>query len=318
MTMKQKKNIIIDRVISRIEALSKNESLRGHALEENRKFFEAVRSLPLYLLWLALGTPTLEKNRVPSFSELDPEGWGKDFQEELLHFERSRFPSILTPLCSEIIKMIHRIPDTGGRPMILASIGCGPMELERRILKALLKGKIRHPVVIFGIDASEHAINAAYENLSKCRIPTMEVPEVTADFVKDFLFTGNERHRVVLCKRDVLEISNCFPPGGIDLAYHRNLKHRLPEIRANALDNMLEEASSRSIEAGEYRGWYLLFLSAWLGWRFPILANDLVFTNLRSPKKSELRKTERKSGTRIKIIPGGGYIKVRDMRYQPI
>ena len=74
-------------------------------------------------------------------------GWQNVLLETLSWFE-IWIGRILRPIKQEIMKEVERLSKIKKEPVVLASFGCGGMELERQILYQFLRNRFNFPLLI--------------------------------------------------------------------------------------------------------------------------------------------------------------------------
>src|SRR3989338_4274423 len=164
---------LLDEIINDLEDLKSRGTFENvYAIDENIKFFEALRSLPKYIKWLIKEMPKIDGSRLLELSDfhLANGKWESILQRELLVLEKKKFPDVLRDLRKEIVKQIESF--AGAKEiLLLVSIGSGTMEIECQVIRDLRAMGSTQKIIFVGIDNSEASIGAAQENLAELHIP---------------------------------------------------------------------------------------------------------------------------------------------------
>ena len=308
------KNKLLDEIIQDLETLkSKGTFENVYAIDENIKFFKSMYSLLRYVHWLKNEKPKIDGSRLLELSDfyLSSGRWESILQKELLEIEQWKFPDNLMQFRKTILTRIDALSQKNpSRPLILISLGSGPMEIERQLIGALRKNGSKQKLIMFGIDSAEASLNAAKENHQKSNMPIIETDNLNDNFLDKIKEEHkNEQFILILLKANVMLLKNYFKEGSVDLVYHSKFKHHLIGEQKLKLDEICKYLSKVVIETDLLNNMFMMIVPvvARTRWLHPILLNGGIFSALRSPLKQEVL-SEVKNGWQVKIFPDG-YIK---------
>ena len=145
----------IDKIIRNLGDLKKQGFENMYALDENIKFFEAMRSPIKYVKWFINERPKINGSQLLELSDF-PLGhgrWEAILQTELLEIEQWKFPDNLVRFRKILLNQIDNIATLSNqRPLLLMSLGSGSMEIERQIIFALKKINFKNKITFIGVD----------------------------------------------------------------------------------------------------------------------------------------------------------------------
>jgi len=304
----------IKEILKDLRDLKKQGFENQYAIDENIKFFEALKSLQGYIKWLFRERPKIDGSRLLELSDfhLSNGKWESILQAELLEIEKWRFPDNLLQFRKELLKQISELPrSSGGRILLLMSLGSGPMEIERQIITVLRKGKSTQKIVFIGVDNSQASLDTAKNNLKELNIPILQVDNLKQDELeaikKQYVM---DQFIVVLLKRDIFILGQFFPKKSIDLIYHGQFKHHLRAAERRQLDALVKQLSNKVVEDDLLNNLFIFTVPLIIRtrWFHPVLLNGAMFSSLRCPTKNELKINEM-SGWQTKTFPDG-YIRI--------
>jgi 2-hydroxy-6-oxonona-2,4-dienedioate hydrolase len=301
------------------EILGDLESLRGgvpsedlYALEENIELFRSLRSFAGYLKWLLFRMPKIDSSRLLELSDFKIPKWEAILQKELLNIEKWKFPDIIGPLKKEVFRSIKELSDNDAKPVLVASVGSGGMEVERQLILRLKKEPVARPIIFVGIDGSQSSINGAFRNLAETDVRMVQTERLESANAGDLIREMNgERIAVIVHKGDALSLSKYFSEKSVDVLFYSKFIHHLSSGSRAGFVSSAVRVARRVVEWDDYRGFYMLVLAVIMNWKHPVLLNGAIFSCLRDPSKRTLRR-ERTENWRTRIFPLTGYLKTYD------
>ena len=111
---------------------------RLYAIEENIRFAEAIKSLPSYVWWLLTKAPKIDGSRLLELTDFPVEEWDVRMHGRLMEVERDKKIKLIKPLVDKITEFIIQ----ENRPLVLANLGAGGMEVDRQVISNLLDKNI--------------------------------------------------------------------------------------------------------------------------------------------------------------------------------
>ncbi len=301
----QSRKSIIAHAIADLQRLRADPSFGNqYAVEENISFFKATVHPFSYFRWLVRRAPQLDGRKLLELADLPLPYWEREMHVCLLAIEKQRFPGLIAPLVNGIVEFIAR----ENRPLLIANFGCGGMEIERQVVQKLVRRAYRYPVAFVGIDRSSVTPELAQENLRSLGsiLEFREVDVLDTSFLERLRSSTRRQYLVVLCKHDVLGLGKNFAPRTFDLVFHSLFKHHLSEQQQSEFDSVVAHISRRSLEYDGYRSWFVMIPQTLTVWRYPILLNATIFSDLRYSTKEILR--ERYRGEELSFFRIGTYL----------
>ena len=104
-------------------------------MEENIAFFQAAKTVFGYIRWLITRAGKINKKELRELTDLHPDKWDREMHTKLIEVERKKFPGLIKPLVDQIVSLII---SNEHRPLVLANLGCGGMEIERKVIMKLI------------------------------------------------------------------------------------------------------------------------------------------------------------------------------------
>lgn len=307
----------IREILSDLKSLDSDDPAYRKAVRINMEFFRAIHNPFSYFGWLVFRAPQLRKNRGELVELLDmpfPK-WQKSVLETLSWFE-VWFRS-LEPIKDHIIKELSRLKQVKKEPIVLASFGCGGMELERQIAYQLVRQRFDFPLIFIGIDYSApsfEVIKSKFGNLVSRGM--VEIKSFTKLDVEDLnrLKAEASPHKflVVFLETDAFDLQK-LPEGSFDLVYHTRLRHHLTPAERERLDKLAVHLSPRAVELDDVSSLASIIISSIFIWRFPAVLNGAIISFLRDFSKEELLSM---NGDGWKIVfsgkPMSSYLRIYD------
>lgn len=283
----KKRRMEIDGILQKLREF-KNDPRYGdriYAIGENIRFAEAMKSLPRYAWWLLTRAPKIDGARLLELTDFPVEEWDVRMHKRLMEVERSKKIKLVKPLVDRILKFIF----DENRPLVLANLGAGGMEVDRQVISELIDKKYDKPIIFIGVDKSPITNKIAKENLNSLGkgIEIFDIENLTKDRLEEIKKT-NKGIAVVLCKNDIFNLGVEFPPKYFDLVYNSLFKHHLAESDKERLDKIIQNTSKKSLEYDGYRSWPHTIPQSLAGWSNPVFLNGTIFSMLRYSKKNNL------------------------------
>lgn len=249
-------------------------------------FFRAARSVLSFLKWALFRAPRIDGQRIVELTDLPFRRWDREMHERLIATQKKDFPGLIKPLVQAIVDYVK----AERRPLILANLGSGGMEVERQVIKLLQQDDWAIPVVFCGIDKSPITHDMAKQNLRELAgVSFHEIDELTPAGLDQI--RGNKAvYRVVLARNDIFELDETLPNQYLDLVYHSLFRHHLTEKQSQGLDLILKKVSKRIFEYDGVRSWLFFIPQTLEAWQYPAFLNGSLFSNLRYKTKRELRR----------------------------
>ena len=300
----------IKEILKDLRDLKKRGFENQYAVDENIKFFEAIKSIRGYVKWFFRERPKIDGLRLLELSDfhLANGRWERILQDELLEIEKWKFPDNLLQFRKELLKQIGELSKpNSNRALLLMSLGSGPMEIERQIINIFKKENSVQKIVFVGVDNSQVSLDAAKSNLKELDMPILQVDSLKLGELEDIKkqYT-KDQFIIILLKNDVFALNQCFSKKSIDLIYHGQFKHHLTGIQKQRLDDLVAQLSDRIVEDDLLNNLFMFIVPLIIRTRcfHPVLLNGAMFSSLRCPTKSNL-KTNETPGWQTKIFPDG-------------
>lgn len=270
-----------------------------YAVKENMAFFCAARSFFSLINWLLTRMPKLNPEKLLEINDILPK-WDNEMHLRLIQVERQKFPGLIEPLVEEIIKFVK----ANDKPLVLANIGSGGMEVERQVIERLLKDNHRQPTIFLGIDQSSAAHHLAKENL---RVFVGRVKFEKNDHLDNHYFDGvlksGSRFIVVHSQSNILCLDTFLTTKVFDLVYHSLFQHHLSSNQRAKLDHVLSRVASKRLEYDGVRSNALFIPLIITAWASPVFLNASVFSNLRFDKRKDIKLKAKQSEVELSFYP---------------
>lgn len=283
----KKRKIEIDGILQKLREFE-NDSRYGdriYAIKENIKFAEAMKSLLRYGWWLLTRVSKIDGERLLELTDFPVEEWDVKMHGRLMEIERNKNIKLIKPLVDRILKFVF----DENRPLIMANLGAGGMEVDRQVISELIDKKYDKPIIFIGVDKSPITNKIAKENLNSLGkgIEIFDIENLTKNRLEE-IARGNKGVAVILCKNDIFNLGVEFPQKYFDLVYSSLFKHHLTEDGRQKLDKTIKEISKKSLEYDGYRSWRVIIPQTIVGWNHPNFLNAEIFSNLRFKDKKSL------------------------------
>ncbi|MFC1938600.1 hypothetical protein ACFLWM_00370 [Chloroflexota bacterium] len=281
----------IQEILADLQSLESQPNYR-EAVKLNVEFFRAIRCPFSYLWWLAFRAPKLRRNRTKLVELIDlpfPK-WQKEVLETISWFEV--WMRILVPIREQIIRELEGLKRTKQGPIVVASIGCGGMELERQVIYQLLRKRFNFPVIFIGVDyspASFEVATAKFRNLTAKGLVQIKAVSRLGNAELSQLKTeaASRKLLLVFLKADAFALKK-LAEGSLDLIYHTRLRHHLTLEEGKRLDKLAVHLAPRLVELDDLFSILGIIIISIFVWRFPAVLNGAVFSYLKDFSKKEL------------------------------
>ena len=296
----------IEGILEKLREFKNDSRYRGrlYAIEENIQFAEAMKSLPRYVWWLLTRASKIDGSRLLELTDFPVEEWDVRMHKRLIEMERKDRPGLVKPLADKVIQSILK----ENRPLILANLGAGGMEVDRQVISELLEKKYDKPIIFIGVDKSPVINRIAKENLNSLGkiIEIVDVEILTKNRL-DEIIRENKGIIVILCKNDIFNLGAEFSPKYFDLVYDSLFKHHLTEESdKDKLDKIIKEISKKYLEYDGYKNWPIMALQTLAGWNYPNFLNAEIFSNLRFKDKKYITSSSKDKG-KVSFYKGAGF-----------
>lgn len=280
------------------QILSDLESLKSHpdykeGVRLNIEFFKAIRNPFSYVWWLMFRAPKLRKARarIVELADLPLPRWQKELLETLSWFEIWML-RVLQPMRKQIIRELERLKKVKKEPIVVASLGCGGMELERQMLYQLVRMRFNFPLIFIGVDYSlavPDVINSKFANLvSKGLLKVRTISHLGADELNKLKAeAASLRFLVVLLNTDAFQLKE-LAQDSFDLVYHTRLRHHLTLEENKKLDELATHLAPKLLELDDLFSISGIIIMSIFLWRFPALLNGGILSSLRDFSRKEL------------------------------
>jgi len=289
------------------EILADLKTLASHpdyveAVKLHTGFFRAMRSPISYLFWLVLKAPKLRRNRakVTELADLPLPRWQKTVLETLSFFEE--WMTTLLPIKNHVVRELEKLKESKQEPIVVASLGCGGMELERQIIYQLVRKRFRFPTVFIGVDYSTASLEVAtskFKNLTSKGLVHMQTITHLGnnELAKIKAQAASQGFMVISLRNDAFALKE-LAENSLDLVYHARLRHHLTTEEARKLDELANYLAPNLVELDDIFSVRAIIVMSIFMWRFPSILNGGILSCLRDYSKWELR-LKRENGWQV-------------------
>jgi len=289
------------------EILADLKTLASHpdyveAVKVHTEFFRAMRSPISYLFWLVLKAPKLRRNRakISELADLPLPRWQKTVLETLSFFEE--WMTTLLPIKNHVVRELEKLTKSKQEPIVVASLGCGGMELERQIIYQLVRKRFRFPTVFIGVDYSAASLEVAtskFQNLTSKGLVHMQTITHLGnnELAKIKAQAASQGFMVISLRNDAFALKE-LAENSFDLVYHARLRHHLTTEEARKLDELANYLAPNLVELDDIFSVRAIIIMSIFMWRFPAILNGGVLSCLRDYSKRELR-LKRENGWQV-------------------
>jgi hypothetical protein len=293
----------IDAVLTDLRELLTTDNAHQYTIEENIAFFEALRTRVRFLSWLVGRRKRLDKTRMLEVTDFDFSHWQERLYLDLSAVARKSFPGLVKPLVAELSRLVRELSESQ-ECVRLASIGCGPMEVERQLMEAARKAGIEERLLIIGVDSSSAAYRCAENNLASSGVRLTALDE-NANL--EAVSPG-----VYFVESDAARFADTYGPRLFDVLYHARFVHHIPTDDLAALEGELQKRTRIYLEYDDYQSVPSLLGPLFTAWRHPVLLNGAIISWTRDRLRSELAAAY--GDTARFFNPPGTYLRLIDQR----
>lgn len=279
---------IIERVLDDLLNYKSNSLVQNrYAIQANIDFFQAIKFLPSYIVWLIREAPRLEKENLLELTDLPFHHWDREMHVGLIKMERKKSLGLVKPIVDKITRFIF----SENRPLALVNLGCGGMEIERQIIKILFNKSHHQKTLFIGIDKSEASHKLARENLKEFEslIDIRDIENLEGSILEEILKTEKKQYTIIKCKNNIFKLDRDFNPSSFDMVFHSLFRHHLNNPQKKQIDSVIKTIAKSSLEYDGYKSWFIMIPQTIMVWRQPILLNATIFSDLRYSTKEEIR-----------------------------
>jgi len=294
----------IKQILSDLESLISHPNYRD-AVKINIEFFRALRSPFSYVWWLLFRAPKLRKSRarILELADLPFSRWQGELLETLSLIEQ-RMISILMPIRRQILQEIVRLEKVKKEPIVVASLGCGGMELERQTISHLVRRRFHFPLIFIGVDYSPSVPDVLAKKFATLVDEgILEIKTISHlgadDLDKLKAAAAPGRILLVLLNSDALHMME-LAENSFDLVYHTRLRHHLTLEEGHKLDELAIHLAPKFMEMDDLFSISGIAMMSIFLWRFPALLNGGLLSSLRDFSREEVL-CKRKEGWKVSI-----------------
>ena len=278
-------------ILTDLKTLEANPKYK-EAVKLNIEFFRAIRNPFSYVWWLIFRAPKIRKNRteIVEIIDLPFTKWQKRVLDILSWFEV--WMGALKPIKNRIIRELDILKEAKREPIVIASIGCGGMELERQIVFQLLRERFNFPLVFIGVDYSPAGFEVAVSKLEKLTakglVKLVNIPHLDIDTLNRLKAeAAAQTFTIVYLNTDAFELKD-LPEDSFDLVYHTRLRHHLTLIESRRMDKLALHLAPKLIELDDLFSIPGILTISIFVWRFPAILNGAIFSFLKDFSQKEL------------------------------
>jgi hypothetical protein len=307
-------------IFSDLKTLEADPKYR-EAVRLNTEFFKAIRNPFSYVWWLIFRAPRMRKNRteIVEIIDLPFTKWQKRVLDILSWFEV--WMGALKPIKNRIIRELDIIKAAKPEPIVIASIGCGGMELERQIVFQLVRERFNFPLVFIGVDYSTAGFEVAASKLEKLTgkglVKLVNISHLDIDALNRLKAeAAPQTFTIVYLNADAFELKD-LPEDSFDLVYHTRLRHHLTLKESRRLDELALHLAPKLIELDDLFSVPGILTTSIFVWRFPAILNGAIFSFLKDFSQKELLASQ-ESGWQANCHGGpfSSYLRVYNKRLQ--
>lgn len=294
----------IEQILSDLESLVSHPSYRD-AVKMNIEFFRALRSPFSYVWWLLFRAPKLRKSRarIMELADLPFSRWQGELLETLSWIEE-RMLRILMPIRRQLFREIVRLEKVKKEPIVVASLGCGGMELEKQTIYHLVRRRFQFPLIFVGADYSPSVPAVLAKKFA--RLVDKGIVEIKtishlgpSELEKLKAEVAPGRILLVLLNTDAFHMME-LAENSLDLVYHTRLRHHLTLEEGRKLDELAIHLAPKFLELDDLFSISGIAMMSIFLWRFPALLNGGLLSCLRDFSRQEVLR-KREEGWKVSI-----------------
>jgi hypothetical protein len=282
----------IQEILADLRTLKSDPDYR-EAAALNIEFFRAALCPISYFFWSIFRASRLRKNRmrIVELGDLPFSRWQKEILEKLSWFEAG-LPMMLQPIKQGIVRELESLRQHNKEPVVVLSLGCGGMELERQVIYQLMRTRFNFPVVFIGVDYSpaiQDLITLRFGSLvSKGLLQVRTISRLGTDVLSELKTqAASQGFLVVWLSGNAFDLKD-LPENSFNLVYHTRFKHHLTPVESEKLDKLAIHLAPKVIEFDDlFSIQWFVYVSIY-AWRFPAVLNGAIMSTLRYLSKREL------------------------------
>ncbi len=251
----------------------------AYAIEQNERFFQAVRSVPSYIRWLYGARMNMRSEDLLEVNELLPD-LDVVFHSRMAEVERKPRPGIIRPIVESITRFVRQAPK--GKRFRIASLGCGSMEAERQGIEAVNRNGTAQKMTVVGFDTSARTRQFAQKNLSSLAdVRVVREERLTKSRLIELEQETSENVLVIISGNDIFTLASDFTPGTFDLVMTALFLHHLDKERRTRLVEHMSVLAPHTLNYDGYKNEMVIPLLSITGWGSPVFLNAAVFSSIR-------------------------------------
>lgn len=284
--MNQRRRNKIDEIVNYLKRKAVQDPASASAIAENITFFNNTYSLHSLYKWLFSNAPAIKAENLKELTDIDSASpYFSELITTLAATEKKFFPGLVRPMVKKITQLIR-----DKNYSVIISIGAGAMEVEKQVIKKLIRLGNQKPVIFIGIDKSDISRKLAKENLSASPDTLIIERNLLDEARLEEINKGTSSlYTVVLCNNDIFSLDKYFTGTSFDLAYNCFFKHHFTPEEARHIDQMLSRHSKEVIDYDGVKNRFNTFVQPLFVWNNPVLLSETVFSNLRYKTIKELK-----------------------------
>ena len=293
----------IDFVLSELSRLQPQSDKERYSIEQNRSFFEALKSRWSYFRWLYKVRKKIRAVNLLEINELLPD-LDEVFHEKMAEVERQPSPGIIRPLVDAVSIMVTEASQE--RRFRIASLGSGSMEVERQIIEQIQNRKNPRPVTVAGFDVSPRTRVFAARNLAGLtQAKIVQVSGLTEEKLEALERETQELVLIVISDNDIFTLKSTFTPNAFDLIMTALFLHHLDEDARVRIVEDMRTLAPQTFNYDGYKNEIVVPMLSVTGWRSPVFLNAAIFSTIRFPNREEALKLH--AGAKIDFYKHGHY-----------
>ena len=278
----------IDFILSELARLKPQSDTERYAIEQNRLFFESLKSKWSYFRWLYKVRDKIHGADLLEINELLPD-LDEVFHEKMAEIERRPSPGIIRPLVDGVSAMVMETPQE--RRFRIASLGSGSMEAERQIIEQIQREGDPRPLTVAGFDISPRTRAFAEQNLSTLAgVRIVQVSGLTEEKLTTLEQETREPVLVVISDNDIFTLRSIFTLGTFDLVMTALFLHHLDETKRIQIIKDMRALAPKTLNYDGYKNEVVVPMLSVTGWGSPVFLNAAIFSTIRFPSRGEALK----------------------------
>jgi hypothetical protein len=279
-----------------------------YAVDQNIRFFNAVRTWPSYIKWLYSEAGKIDPEKLLELSDLPLLEWDLALHRQLMEVSKQKIPGMVEPLVQTILS---EVVDRGARSII--DLGCGGMEAVRQVIERVPK-KIEGKLVFIGVDRSPVVWQLVQENFSdlSSTVDLVYFENLEREKLAEVFRSNPSKHLILVSRNDIFKLPEIFGEERADLVFHTRFKHHITKFDQKLLDQVQSKIAKTLVEFDEYKSVFLPIPQALATWKKPPLLNGAVLSRLRESSEQDIIKEHTKDRSLKFFRLLGAYVAIRD------